>query len=94
MMDIFNYIRENLTPGNAVFIVIVYAVIHSKTTLGFLLRIFLLWVIFKTFQIHAANGDYLEGILMAAIMAVVIYFPLIIRQILKFIKMFLEMRNN
>ena len=82
MMDIFNYISDNLTPGNAVFIVIVYAVVHSRTTLGFLLRLFLLWVIFSVFKNHAANGDYLGGIMMASIMGVIIYFPLIIRQTL------------
>lgn len=67
-------------------IAILYIIIHSKTGLGFILRVCLLWIVISTFRMNYSAYGLYHGIKSSGILAIGFYFPVIVKYIFKLIK--------
>ena len=86
----FELIKEFFTEislRNAVIIIILYLILHSNTKLGFLLRIFSIWIVYYTYNLYAVKGEYCKGIKEGITIGVVLFWPLILKYIIRFIKL-------
>lgn len=84
--EFFQAIIQDITFEKVVIITVAYMIIHSETTLGFILRVLLLWVVISTFRMNYNAYGLYHGIKSSGILAIAFYWPLAVKLVFKVIK--------
>ncbi len=87
MTEFFIDIFEDMTFKRAAFIIAAYFILHSRTIIGFLLRVLCVYLVYAAFKVYADNGNYLQAIESALELTIIFFWPMIIKYIVRFFKM-------
>ena len=77
---------QDMTIKRAAFIIAAYFILHSSTVIGFLLRVLCAYLVYAAFKVYADNGNYLVAIEKALELAIIFFWPVIIKYIIRFYK--------
>jgi hypothetical protein len=94
MSDFVISITGELSVKKVILIIVVYMLLNSKTTLGLLMRLFSVWIIYQYYKITAARGDIPLAVIESAKIALLIFWPSIIKNTINIIRKIKKTSNN